>query len=270
MNGSNDQPELASPTEVALLVLFLLLIFIVLIGILFGFWPSGAHQWTGNARIFGIPIGHPDDEVRAFVLVVCAGALGAYVHVARSAGDFIGNRTLARTWVYWYLLRLPVGASLALLVYMILPGSAGSGVQGSGHLSYASIGVSALAGMFSQQAISKLKDIFDAVLHPKSEVPLSDKLQPATPILLALAPQSLPRDGGTVRLIGQNFKPSSRPLVNGKAVTTTYVSETELSIVLSAGELGAPLEVQVENPGVVDGKSKVLKLQVEGSDKVAP
>ena len=53
---------------------------------------------------------------------VAAGALGSLVHCLTSFADFVGNRNLRQSWVWFLILRTPIGFALALLFYPVLRG----------------------------------------------------------------------------------------------------------------------------------------------------
>ena len=96
-------------------------------------------------------------EVNLLILVLLFGALGSFVHVAKSFASFAGNRALVASWLWWYLLQPVAGMALALLFYVIVrggllaPGSYGGSVN-----PYGISGLSGLVGMFSKQATDKL------------------------------------------------------------------------------------------------------------------
>jgi hypothetical protein len=275
-NGKSDH---ASSAEQFLLVLFLLLTFLALVGLLFLFWPEGkegSKAWAQSVSLFGVSWGAIGDEVRLFVLVICAGALGAFVHVATSVGEFIGNRGLYRRWVYWYILRLPVGATLSLLFYLLLRGGAVTGsvssVKEGATMPYGFVGLSALAGMFSDVTVRKLSEVFK-LLFPTKEDHRKDTLKESklstSPILSQLVPNQIPPVGATVKLIGLNFEPSSLVRVGGQQRKPTYVGPTELSIQLTQNDVAgqSTIAIQVETPNVTNAKapalSKTLDLGVE-------
>ena len=60
-------------------------------------------------------------EVDLLVLVLLFGALGSFVHVAKSFASFAGNRALVASWLWWYLLQPVAGMALALLFYPAFP-----------------------------------------------------------------------------------------------------------------------------------------------------
>jgi hypothetical protein len=61
-------------------------------------------------------------EAQLLLIVVCAGALGSYVHAIKSLADFIGNQTLTASWFWWYITRPFLGMAMALIFYAVLRG----------------------------------------------------------------------------------------------------------------------------------------------------
>lgn len=123
------------------------------------------YQWSEKTNLFckcKIPF-----ELRMILLVLLAGALGSYIHMATSFGYFIGMGEFKLTWYWWYWLRIPIGAVLALIFSMLVQG----GVfviptEGSEANPASVIGIAGLIGMFSRSAIDKLRDIFDIIFKP--------------------------------------------------------------------------------------------------------
>lgn len=105
------------------------------------------------------------EETRLFLLVVCAGALGSLVHGLRSIYWYVGNRDLVWSWVPKYLIQ-PFGASvLAVVFYLVIRGGFFSADAGSQHTSpFGFMALSAMVGMFSEQAVLKLKEIAETLL----------------------------------------------------------------------------------------------------------
>src|SRR5436190_19019798 len=56
------------------------------------------------------------------LLALLAGALGAFIHTATSFVTYVGNRTFKLSWVWWYALRIFMGAALALVPYFVFRG----------------------------------------------------------------------------------------------------------------------------------------------------
>lgn len=133
-------------------------------------WPSSALQngaviWSGLTEGIGLSI------------AMIAGALGSFIHVATSFTSFAGNRSLSASWVWWFILRPPMGAAIALIAYFVLR----SGVLLDGQLGVqvSPFGIAALGGiigLFSKQIIDKLRSIADTTFDSVQDENRADKL----------------------------------------------------------------------------------------------
>jgi hypothetical protein len=116
------------------------------------------------------------------LLVLLAGALGSFLHSARSFADFVGNKRISGSWAWWYYLHPFMGAILALIFYFTVRGGffvvTGGGNIKAADLSAFGVGaVATLVGMFSNQATQKLADVFDTLFKPSSGKELKDPLE---------------------------------------------------------------------------------------------
>lgn len=105
------------------------------------------------------------DEVRIFLIVGIAGALGSLVHALRSLSWYIGNRELVRSWLVKYILLPFIGATLGTVFYFVIHGGFFS--PGATTKEISPFGFAALAGlidMFSEQAVLKLKEVAETLL----------------------------------------------------------------------------------------------------------
>jgi hypothetical protein len=121
------------------------------------------------------------DEQRLLLLVLLAGALGSLVHDIRSVYWYIGNRSLVRSWLVMYLLLPFAGATLSLVFYLVVRGgffSPQSSFDQTSPFGFAAF--AALIGMFSPQAVLKLREVAETLLskpqaganaHPQEIVP---------------------------------------------------------------------------------------------------
>jgi hypothetical protein len=103
-------------------------------------------------------------EVQLMAVVALSGALGSCVHTIRSLYWYIGHRDLLVSWVPMYLLRPLVGAILALVFYLVVRGgffSAGASFQDTSPFGFAAM--SSLVGLFSDQAVLKLKELAETL-----------------------------------------------------------------------------------------------------------
>jgi hypothetical protein len=118
-------------------------------------------------------------EVNLLVLVLLFGALGSFLHVAKSFASFAGNRALVASWLWWYLLQPVAGMALALLFYVVIRGGLfASGSYAGAVNPYGIAGVSGLVGMFSKQATDKLGELFGAMFQTAADAQRDDKLSP--------------------------------------------------------------------------------------------
>ena len=154
--------------------IYLILLSIILTVLIYLFWPEyskGANDEVLSKSI--IPIG---DEARLILLVLLAGALGSYIHAATSFVTFAGNRSLKSSWVWWYVLRPFIGSTLALIFYFIIRGgflSVGSEVNNISV--FGMTGLAGLVGMFSKNAIDKLKEVFETLFKGEGDEVRTDK-----------------------------------------------------------------------------------------------
>jgi hypothetical protein len=159
---------------VALLV-FIVLAAALLLYCIWAFWP------TQQARAAGGVVALKQDQklvflgahfttsldVVLFVIVAAAGALGGVVHTMRSLTWYVGNRHLRWSWVPFYVMLPLVGASAATVFYLVLraglfsPSATTTQVNPFGFAA-----IAGLVGLFSEQAMEKLHDVFGSLLAP--------------------------------------------------------------------------------------------------------
>ena len=107
-------------------------------------------------------------DATLLLLVIVVSAVGSYVHVTVSFSDFAGNRQLVSSWVWWYILRVFVGSSLATLFYFAIRGGFFSNASDSAQVNvYGIAALSGLVGLFSKQATDKLREIFDTAFRTR-------------------------------------------------------------------------------------------------------
>jgi hypothetical protein len=149
-----------------------------LVTLLVSLWPSQANAtevttWW-HAKV--------EREIDLLWLVMICGALGSFAHGARSFVDFVGNRTLRASWGAWYLMYPLIGAALALIFYLAVRGgflttNAGTTNAGQDVNLYGLTAISALVGMFSKQATTKLAEVFATLFKTdKDDKALKNKL----------------------------------------------------------------------------------------------
>jgi hypothetical protein len=122
-------------------------------------------------------------ELDMLCLVLLAGSLGSFLHMAQSYSDFIGNRTIKSSWAWWYSLRPFIGAGLALVFYCAVRGgflaiASGSTTKASDLNPFGVVSIAAMVGMFSEAATTKLGEVFDTLFKSDKAQQSKDKLVP--------------------------------------------------------------------------------------------
>jgi hypothetical protein len=157
----------------------LVLVTLVLITQLLAIWASVAAATSideppppipTTALLFGLAHTGFSPEVVLIAMVLMAGALGALVGVTRRFLYFAGREELTRRDEWSYLMRPLQGAALALIVYFTLRGGYLGQDQRAPVNPYGVAALSALVGLFTRHAVSKLTDVFDTLFgKPREE-----------------------------------------------------------------------------------------------------
>lgn len=169
------------PIDIVLIIFYLILFSIILLYGLMQVWPSPTPAGSSTPRsssitfliwTFSISDKVRADEVRMLLIVAMAGALGGLMHALRSVYWYVGHQTLVRRWVPMYILLPFVGAILGIVFYLVIRGgffSPQATAEQTSPFGFAAL--AALAGMFSEQAVLKLKQVFETLLTkaPKGE-----------------------------------------------------------------------------------------------------
>lgn len=84
--------------------------------------PGGSANTFKPFRFFGFGPYNWAPDLRMLLTVIVAGAIGSLIHTLTSFGDYVGNRRLSTSWMWWFVLRTPIGIALAIVAYLILRG----------------------------------------------------------------------------------------------------------------------------------------------------
>jgi hypothetical protein len=148
---------------IILITVYLILFSVFLIYSLVTLWPVQTNDKWPVTFLFWTR--YPSYDVRLFFIVAIAGALGSLVHALRSLSWYIGNRALVWSWLAKYILLPFIGATLGTVFYFLIRGgffSPGAGPTDISPFGFAA--VAGLIGMFSEQAVLKLKEVAETLL----------------------------------------------------------------------------------------------------------
>ena len=62
-------------------------------------------------RFFGFGPYNWAPDLRMLLTVIIAGTIGSLIHTLTSFGDYVGNRRLSTSWMWWFVLRTPIGSA---------------------------------------------------------------------------------------------------------------------------------------------------------------
>jgi hypothetical protein len=282
-DGGQPGEERASALQVRVLGIGLMLLAISLAYLFACVWPSTFGPATAGGQPVTIAfIGTPASlattaDVQLLLLVMVTGALGSFLHTATSFADFVGNEKLARSWLWWYLLKPFVGMGLAVVFYLVIRGGFLSAGTEAGKVNiYGIAALAGLTGMFSKQATDKLGEVFTTLFQTRpgegddarkgslsNDVPVLTDLVPAR---LATSTQAL-----SVEVKGSGFARTAVVRVNGSARETVYNSSASLGAKLVPGDVAQDgvLNIVVFNPPPGGGSSMPLRMTVAALDAAA-
>ncbi len=118
-------------------------------------------------------------DEKFFLIAIFGGMLGGAAHGLSSLMNFRGNRRLFRSWSLWYF-GLPIlGGMMSIIFFMVLQ----AGLIANAALSqtvnpYGVAALSALVGLFTDEATRKLAEVFKTLFATKEKDNREGKLKP--------------------------------------------------------------------------------------------
>jgi hypothetical protein len=132
---------------------------------------------ASNANRFQIYYyGDPSDLLHLntilLIMVAVAGFMGNMIYLAASFTTFVGAGKFKKSWVLWYCVKPFTAAALAVGIYCILRGGFLNMSDASASINlFGVVTMAILAGLFTDRATLKLKELFDVLLRPKEDRP---------------------------------------------------------------------------------------------------
>jgi hypothetical protein len=125
--------------------------------------------------------GEPNPDTVIILLAIGAGVVGSFLMASSSYVKYLGNRQLRSWWIPWYFARAPIGAALAVIIYLALRGGLLPNTNASTDVSpYGVAAMAGLAGLFSNKAVEKFEKVFIALFgtDTNSRDALSEGVRP--------------------------------------------------------------------------------------------
>jgi hypothetical protein len=209
-------------------------------------------------------------DIRLLWIVGIAAALGSFVQVGTSFSTFVGNGNFLASWLWWYLLRAPIGIALAYLFYFAVRGGLVSASGSAADIS--PFGIAALAGLvglFSKQASDKLEEVFRTAFRTApgaGDDARTGKL--GAPAITSLSPDRISIKSATkpvvVTIKGTGFTPGLTAMVDAKPRPTEPADATALKMTLADADLAAPATLSVTVKGPASAPvSNAVSLKIE-------
>ena len=223
--------------------------------------PGGSANTFKPFRFFGLGPYNWAPDLRMLLTVIVAGAIGSLIHTLTSFGDYVGNRRLSTSWMWWFVLRTPIGIALAIVAYLILRGGLivptlqslkDGDLQGATVLlnPYGVAAFAALAGMFSRQATDKLREVFETVFTAQKAVPRSEPLK-GEPATIKVEPAELSQGIPQVLTVtGHGFDKDIKATIEGKPRQVQWISDKQLKITAVDDDVATvgKVELVLKNP----------------------
>ena len=164
MDGAPAGERIVSGCAVLLAVFVSIGAMVLLVYALWAFWPPtpipGNRVASSHAASFLGASFTISTETSFFIVVALAGALGGLVHTIRSMVWYAGHRNLKWSWVPFYVLLPFVGVTSGTLFYIVVRAGLISPTASTSAISpYGFAALAALVGLFSEQAIEKLRSV---------------------------------------------------------------------------------------------------------------
>lgn len=158
------------------------------------------------------------------ILVAAAGFMGNLVYVSTSFTAFVGAEKFKRSWIMWYVVKPFSASGLAMFLYLGLNSTTITPPVNLNGI----IAAAALAGLFTDIATQKLKEIFTAAFKPTDNRP--DKLTDGnqTVDLANMHPEKIDVNQQNNFLIpGQNLDPKNIMIsINGTKIVPATITIT--------------------------------------------
>ena len=252
----------------------LLLVAAILLQAVFQAWPTvddatvaAADKEETASLFFGLVDVTVDKSTGILLVVIIMGALGGFIHAATSFASYAGNRTLRVSWLWWFWLRIPLGATLALGFYFVLrAGFVGVQESSADINSYGAAAFAFLTGAFSKQAIDKLEELFNTLAATKTDdEERRDSKDERPPVITRIRPdQAAPNKDLELVVQGQRFRRGAKVRVGDRLLQANFKGEDRLAVSVPANHLDpGPLRIAVVNPAPDDEQSRAVVLHVD-------
>ena len=224
---------------------------------------------TGQMRTPGHPVSYLvtdllDLNILVLMLVAAGGFLGNMIYVATSFTTFVGSDKFSRSWLLWYFVKPFTAAALAMGLYFVFRGGFLNYAEDAAGINlYGVITIALLAGLFTDKATLKLKEVFEVIFTLKKDE-RTDTLASPQFKFNAITPATLSKtDKNSIVITGENFdKGTLHFAINDVQIPVDQISKTPTNITIIYSVPPAPAPPQVAattfNLVVTDDHDKIV------------
>jgi len=164
------------------------------------------------------------------LLVALGGFLGNMIHITTSFTTYVGSGKFKRSWLLWYCLKPFTASALAIGIYFIFRAGFLNMSDGGQSINlYGLMSISVLAGLFTDKATEKLKEIFEVIFKAKEQRPdtLVDQFK-----ITGISPTTIEKEKeNKLILIGENLgKQKLIVTINNEKVTNPLFTSSAINI----------------------------------------
>jgi IPT/TIG domain len=175
--------------------------------------------------------GYPLIHINTLLLILVAlgGFLGNMIHIATSFTTFLGAGKFKRSWTLWYWVKPFTASALAIGIYFVFRGGFLNMSDGGASINlYGLMTISIFAGLFTDKATEKLKEIFEVLFRAKEERPdpISGKfkISSISPLIIVRGKENL------LTITGEKLDTEKLLIsVDGEPVADTKVSVSSIT-----------------------------------------
>lgn len=185
------------------------------------------------------------------LMVLLAGAMGGCLHGMFSISWYLGIKEFDCSWIVYYLFRPFSGAFIALVFLLII--RAGFYTPQGAEKDLA-VGIAAIVGIFSQNAVEKLKQIAEAILTKAPSVGEAKKTPTVEKLTIAGGKLTGDRD---VEMVGTGLAAVTSVKFGEKEAVIKFRSDTKVIVTApgaaTAGKVPVVVSVGAEKLPVLEG-----------------
>lgn len=210
-------------------------------------------------------------DLDLLVLLTTFGALGATVQGLSSVSKYLGTDRFVSRWTVYYLARPFVGLALAAAFYLVLRAGIftpetplNQTTDGTNQTNiYGAVAIALLVGLFSAQAMEKLRIVADSFFSSSSSKDSLDGRNPHITSVNIGLDEAKPE--WTVDIVGQRFSRDSYIIlgseVYGASEGVTFLDEGHLLLKITKAPAFSPSKISIVRPGSDGGVSNVVRVK---------